>query len=382
MEAPLIGVMLGPADAEQLDVRSRYRCMARQARAAGASILFFHLGGVEDAGRRVRGWVEQDGEFHPTVMELPEVIYNRAAYGDRKQSRTARRLLRTLTARRHTRLINEVNAFSKRAVYEALRFFPDTAHLAPETLPLTRVDELAAMLPRHGVVFAKGDHSSHGSDVVRLRQAGDGVLLRGRIGSARVDERFGSEDEVFSFLQMLDPQMDWVLQQGIALPAIDDRVFDCRVIAQKDGSGQWQLPLVLVRLAQAGSVAANMSQGAVPFLPADFARLFNDQVPGLKCLEESVSRAARLTLHALESRFGLLGEVGIDIGLDQNGSAWVFEANTKPLHPAVPGLAEEHLLRYPFEYGLFLANQARAGRRSGSASPFTRADLPKQNACP
>lgn len=361
---PLIGVMLGPAEMALLQQGSRYRCMARQAREAGARPLFFDQVGLGD-GASVQGWTEQDGEWRAVTEPLPEIIYNRATYGNRQQSKSATRLLRTLTARHRTWLINSVNAFSKLDVHEALRFFPGTAHLAPETIPLTSPDDLTAMRSRHPAIFVKGNHGSHGTEVVRLRVEGGMVAIRGRIGSTQIDERFDEPDQAFAFLQMLRPRNGWVAQQGIDLPAVEGRLFDVRVIAQKDGQGQWQLPLVLIRLAQEGHVAANMSQGGEPFLPDTFLERFGEQLPGLDGLEETVSDAARRTLLALESRFGMLGEVGIDIGLDRQGSAWVFEANTKPLHPTVPGLEEGHLIRYPFQYGVYLARQIQSGRCSG-----------------
>lgn len=367
---PLIGIMLGPAEMAQLQQGSRYRCMARQAREAGALPLFFDLPGLGD-GATVQGWTEQDGEWRAVTEPLPDVIYNRATYGDRKQSKTATRLLRTLTARRRTRLINGVNALSKLAVHEALRFLPGTADLAPETLALTSADDLTAMMGRHPTIFVKGNHSSHGSEVVRLRGEGSMVAIRGRIGSRPVDERFDNPDQVFAFLRMLRPGTAWLVQQGIDLPAVQGRLFDVRVIAQKDGQGQWQLPLVLIRLAQPGQVATNMSQGGEPFLPDTFLGQFGGQVPGLEDLEATASDAARRTTLALESRFGLLGEVGIDIGLDRQGTPWVFEANTKPLHPTVPGLEEGHLIRHPFEYGVYLARQIRSGRCSGLSAPIS-----------
>ncbi len=363
------GIMLGPADEERLRVRDRYRLMAHQARVAGAEPIFFTLGGLNEAGTQVQGWTEQDGQWHSVATGLPEVIYNRATYGDRTQSQSAVGLLKTLFARRATRLINPINSISKLEVADALSFFPGTAGLAPETRPLIAPSDLTAMSGRHGALFLKRDHGSHGSDVVRLRDESGMAGIRGRIGSRHVDERFGSVEEVFAFLKLLDPEMTWVVQQGIALPTVNGRSFDLRVIAQKDGEGQWQLPLVLVRLAREGHVAANMSQGGEPFLPDGFLRQFGSQIPHLPDLVERVSQAAHRTLLALESRFGLLGEVGIDIGVDEQGSTWVFEANTKPLHPAVPGMEEDRLLRYPFAYGAYLARQARAGRETGTAQP-------------
>lgn len=365
-----VGVMLGPSDMALLSRRERYSIMVREARKASAEPIFFDREGIANDGLSVRGWVEEAGRWEERCTDLPAVIYNRAAYGNKRQSRAATRMLLTLAARRSTRLINSVNALSKMDVNQALRFFPGTAELAPETSRLILPGDLTEMLGRHAAVFVKENHGSHGSDVVRLHAEKGEVWIRGQIGARRIDERFHNAEQVCSFLRLLRPQADWMMQQGIELPSIDGRLFDLRAIAQKDGQGVWQVPLVLVRLAREGQVAANMSQGGEPFLPADFLGRYGGQLSLPDGFAQTVEDAARRTVLALESRFGRLGEVGIDIGLDPEGRPWIFEANTKPLHPTVPGMEAERLLRLPFAYGLYLIDRARAGKDSGLPSPI------------
>lgn len=53
----------------------------------------------------------------------------------------------------------------------------------------------------------------------------------------------------------------------------------------------------------------------------------------------------------MEAHYGMFGEIGLDIGFDQHGHAWVFEANAKPF--LAPGVGTV----YPFAYARYLATR-------------------------
>lgn len=370
---PLVGVLLGDR-AEALltgSWRERYHAMTREARAVGAIPFFFRLEDLDLAGATVEGYIERSGTWQRRTLPLPDVIYHRAAHGKRGRRKMAKQIMRDLRTQHGIVLINSSNYFAKSVVAEALAFFPETRSLTPETVRFGNVADLITMLDRHRCLFVKAEAGSHGTDVLRICRETDGFAVRGAFGGQRTNEQFASRAELIAFLDLLLQGTPSVIQQGIDLPELDGRVFDVRVIVQKDGSGQWRAPLVLVRLAQADKVAANMSQGGHPFLPGVFHRLFGGEFPALERFEERAVEAATKTALALESRFGLQGEMGIDLGLDCDGRPWVFEANTKPLHPMLPDLLEP-LTRYPFHYAVYLAARAWDGRFTGLPLPTTQ----------
>lgn len=367
---PLVGVMLGHGIEELLNGPwiGRYREMTREARAVGTIPFFFSLEGISLEGERVDGWVERRGSWEPVTLPLPDLIYNRATYREKPDRKRAAFLLRELRLRHGTQLINSRNAFSKAEVADGLRFFAGTRDLIPETLPFDEPEQLMEMLERHRCVFMKADHGSHASEVLRIRAIGDQWEVRGTFGGQPVLERFDDPDVLTIFLDLLRRSTRCVIQQGIDLPSVDGRLFDLRVILQKDGLGAWRVPLVLIRMAQTEKVAANMSQGGHPFLPAAFSSLFGDQLNLPEGFEERAAEAALKVAAAMESRSGRMGEMGVDLGIDRSGRAWIFEANTKPLHPMLPDLPEP-LVRWPFHYAVHLAERAWRGRETRLTDP-------------
>lgn len=363
---PLVGILLSSPTLERLQdpLASYYRSMAASARDAGVFPFFFEIGGVDEQTWRVEGWLDRDGRWERERLPLPDVIYHRATYPDPERRRAAARMVRELASLHGVSLLNGVGAFSKSQVHQALLFFPGTASLAPQTLPCRDLPSIQAMLARFRSLFVKAEHGSHGADVIRVRRETGGWQVLGQIDGRQVSELFPDAEQVESFLLFLSQRASWVMQQGIELPELDGRVMDVRVILQKDQAGEWVVPLVLVRHARAGSVAANMSQGGEPYLPAAFLELYGSQVPALANLEQTAAEAGIKVALALESRFGLLGEIGVDLGIDVAGRPWVFEANAKPLHPKLGG-PPVYLWHHPFRYADYLARRAWQAREGG-----------------
>lgn len=365
---PLVGVLLRHVDAERLDRSGRYRQMVAEARMAGTIPYFFSIEGVDFEQERCQGWLNRDGTWEEETLPLPDVIYHRATYGDSAKRRAASALIRDLVRLKGVSLLNNANSFSKRSVNEALRFFADSAELAPLTLPFDHFPQFAELLARYPSLFVKADHGSHGSDVVRLTAEGEEWRVLGKINGRTVDEVFSQTEQVYAFLCLAKDSRVWVVQEGIDVPQVGGCVFDVRVILQKDNAGEWVAALTLVRLAEPHKVAANMSQGGRPYLPSAFLREFGEHLPGFDEMDQRASDAAVQTALALEARFGLLGEVGVDIAVDRTCRPWVLEANAKPLHPELPDMPMP-LVRYPFHYATHLAGRAWNGLHTGLGAP-------------
>lgn len=366
---PSVGVLLSTTTLARVptDAGGRYLEMAQEGLAANLIPVFFDLESVDLTNDLVTGWVWGGAEWQRSTGPVPEVIYSRATFPELSRRADAQQVLRRLTCRKDRLLLNSVNSFSKRAVHDALQFFRETLELTPETEPLSDPGILEGMVGRFGAAYVKLDGGSHGSDVLRVHRSSGLFRVLGRARGRPVDELFSEVGDLAAFVKLVGPSGEWVVQQAIDLPKVEDRIFDLRAIVQKDGEGQWTVPLVLVRVAPQGAVAANMSLGAEACRPDTFLSLYGSRFPELADMEAKAVHAAIRTAWALESRFGALGEIGIDLGLDRSGRPWVLEANTKPLHPRVEGL-ELSLVRGPIRYAAHLAARLKQGRESGFGS--------------
>ncbi|HYF91360.1 MAG TPA: YheC/YheD family protein [Symbiobacteriaceae bacterium] len=364
-DAPLVGVLLGSLAKlmEPGPWAARYLRMMQEGRSAGTVPFVFTAPDINLAEGVVHARVERHGEWIREEIPLPEVIYHRAIYSAPGLRKAVRATLKQMSLHRGTILLNKLGSFTKLQVHQALTFFPSQAALSPETRPFTGPQDLEEMLARHPAVFVKANDGSHGTEVVRITALPSGWEVRGKIGGRTAAETFDSLPQVQDFLALTTAGRLWIVQQGIALPQVDGRICDLRVILQKDGTGEWQTPLILLRWGRAGSVAANMSQGGEPCLPEAFRQRMGARASVFRHVEPIAQAAALQAAHALETRFGLLGEIGVDVAVDEDGRAWILEANTKPVHPLIEGLPVP-LERYPFSYAGYLAGRARAALRT------------------
>ena len=86
-------------------------------------------------------------------------------------------------------------------------------------------------------------------------------------------------------------------------------------------------------------------------------------------LLRDAKKAATDIAEAVERNYPhLLGELGLDLGIDRNGRIWLFEVNSKPgrsifKHPALRSDGR-NTLRHLVNYCMYLGRNRKAGRSS------------------
>lgn len=349
---PLIGLMVTVEDEVDLNKRrDLFRDVAADARQAGVAVILFNWHGVDFDNRQVRGWISHGDGWVAAEQPLPEAIHNVATHADREQSAQARSVCNRLADEFGIPFVNRLPSFSKWKVYTVLQASEETRHLHPETMKFRDLKSLRNMVQRHGMIYIKDQFGSRGRSVMRIRPRSGGWRLEGLCRTKPIDKRFGSLEELHLFLQELDLNY-WILQQGIAGPRVEGRTFDLRVVVQRNGHGNWEAAMSYVRWATNNQVANNIFQGARQLHLTDFAAQFGPQVLGLPEFQKNAYEASLQVAKVLGEHFDTLGEIGVDIGLDQGGRVWVFEVNPIPRRKV--GFS---MHRRIFEYGRFLASQ-------------------------
>src|SRR5699024_518482 len=109
--------------------------------------------------------------------------------------------------------------------------------------------------------------------------------------------------------------------------------FDCRIHMEKNGDGKWVNAKNYVRIGIGQKVISNVSQGGgisdvKPFLEANFGEQ-------AKKVHLRINKLAESLPYALEKlRDNKMMTMGMDIGIDKDGSLYLFEVNSAPItHP-------------------------------------------------
>lgn len=285
---------------------------------------------------------------------IPDVVFDRGFF---------RGVERVRAAKMREKFVNEfgVRLFNtdignKWDVYQKLMGEEGLKEFLPETA-MADSESISRLLERYRVVYAKPVSGTQGRSVFRVRYRRNKVayeahLRQGKVARASVPTTV----ELVQALKATGERCSFIAQQGITLTRVQGRTTDLRALVQRDRSGAWRLTGVGVRIGGRSNVVSNLHAGGSA---AKIDVLIPK--PGRRAKVEELSRRIEdLVLKVAEAlgRRHLLGELGVDLGLDTDGRLWVIEVNLRPGRATFrrAGLTEawRRSGRAPLEFALHL----------------------------
>ncbi|MBR2565603.1 MAG: YheC/YheD family protein [Paenibacillus sp.] len=211
-------------------------------------------------------------------------------------------------------------------------------------------------------LFFKPESGTHGKNTFRLSMADIPSVwyAEGRnTNNEPFHLTFHQASDVSSWLESHQAVQKMIVQPYLELSHYG-RAFDIRALVQKNGQGRWTLTGCMVREGPDNSLTSNLHGGGTAY-PADAylnERYGEDLAASLLT---QISHTASLIPPLLESRFGRLGELGLDFGADVHGQLWLIEVNSRPGRTSFANAEDErmHALTYtqPLAYARYLLQQ-------------------------
>ncbi|MDI3256319.1 MAG: YheC/YheD family protein [Kyrpidia sp.] len=289
-------------------------------------------------------------QWTTAYFPLPDVVYDQVVsrrfegHSDVKKSRD--KLIHLL----YPRYFN-AGFFDKWTVFQWLSMDERTCRHLPATIPYRTPEQGAQFLRERGDIYVKPARGSLGRGLARLQMTDNGrAQYRWRKGHGRTETGIYKDPRTwFEQHHRFLRHRHYVLQETIPIWPVGGGVWDVRVLMQKDGSQRWRRTKMFVRVSNPGDIASNLAAGGragrmeallehLPLTPA--AR---------KTIARRVSRTARHVARVVEDRSGLvLGEMGVDLGVDERGGIWIIEVNSKPWKSPDTEEGSEQLLEKSF----------------------------------
>lgn len=151
----------------------------------------------------------------------------------------------------------------------------------------------------------------------------------------------------------------YIVQQGIDLLKDEGSIFDVRVLVQKDYTGEWDVTGMACRVGKNGSIISNLSSGGRGQKIED---VLKRNIPYQETRERIIEDIKFISIEAtktLERSIGQCGEMGIDVGIDNNGKVWFIEANIRPARYVFNLIGESDTrlrsIEKPMQYAGYLA---------------------------
>lgn len=309
-----------------------FRALTRMGQRLHVGAFVFGPRDVDWSRRQVFGYAyvgsRPQGSWRRSVYPLPDVVY------DRVQTRKAEgskgfAAFRTRLAQAVPRWFNEPGFFDKWRMHTALYQNERLRRFLPETALYRGPADLAHFLDKYGIAYMKPVGGSLGLGIVRLHRTEDGYVASYQPGETLLMRRASSIRSLAQIVARLTRRGPFIIQQGLPLARWRGRVFDVRILMQRTTGGAWALTKMFSRIAPAGSFTANLTRGGqgcrIDWL---LRRVYGSRWPAV----HRALRAAGFELaREIEKTIpGVIGELGLDLGLDRRGRIWLIEVNSKP----------------------------------------------------
>lgn len=322
---PILGILTW-REGKRFEEPGYLRRLVLAGRQMGAETFLFSHQDVFLSQKKVRGFVPaKGGGWESRMFPWPELVIDRY----RKRVKEYMRL-------RHSGLFSFANSpFSKKwRVTEFLSKHDRVKRWVPETRLYAR-GSVKAMLSRYPIVYVKPGNGTGGRSIVKIAAQGKQYLVQGR--DRRLLQKkasFSSAEAVERWIQRWVREQrirdgNFLVQQGLDLALVPNRVADVRLLIQKNGAGEWDVTGCGVRLGPVGSSISNLHGGGEAISFSRFvAKRFGAE--RTRQIQQECSQMAHEVAAVLEEKFGRMMEFGLDVGVDVQGRVWLIEVNPKP----------------------------------------------------
>ncbi|MEW9701230.1 YheC/YheD family protein [Paenibacillus sp. SI8] len=196
-------------------------------------------------------------------------------------------------------------------------------------VPETRIwseSNLFAMLKKYKMVYIKPIHGSFGQGVIRVER-GDDAKYHYKVG--KITRTFLTYPALFKSLRASKLNRAYLIQKGIHLLTYQHRIFDVRLMVQKNQKQKWEVTGYIGRVAAPKKIVTNFHSNGNP-LPLELllASYFNESKK--KEYLDKLTQLGYQIAKQLERNAPNFKEIGVDIGIDQHLKPWILEVNTAP----------------------------------------------------
>lgn len=359
LRRPTIGIMTTKATGYiPFPEASFYAAIATEAVHEGSYVYVFFPESISFARREITGYSWAQNRWHKRRFPFPDVVYDRvfynASYYNKNKATVAR--LRSCVPFLNRGLPSKWDLYNQLHTDATVR-----SHL-PQQERYTHKQQLQQFLKQEDSIIVKPISGGFGRKVLHFIRSTP-TKLEGRTHKNYFfQKKFANVTEATDFLA---PKLNnrYLLQQYLPLSTPDGHPFDVRVFVQKNEEGNWAIVGQGIRLGPKHKLTSNIHGGG---RAEPYSTFIEQHYPHLKGhIDAQLQTLSTLIPVVLEQTYSPLFELGIDIGIDRNGKAWVIEANAKPGRNIFvllnDRIASQKAIRGPIDYASYVFNRGQGG---------------------
>lgn len=364
----LVNITQEPVSFEKNSSFWRYRTLVihKALEDSPYKIVAYSFADVDEKNKSLIGYEFHGHKLVPIYNPVPILTYNWAVGGriskkDDSSFRTKLQFYRWMDAHRYPIIPSDrFQDFTrdKWACYLACRDLPYV--IQPYTEPyLGTVLQLEQFINTYSVVFIKPQLGNMGNDIITLKKVNAEYQLKHYFRKRSKVYLVADLNAIRKRLAKLVGQRKYIIQQGIEVLKINQRLFDLRLVMLNEGE-HWTY-VHEIRVGASKSDLSNVSQGGYNCPTEEYLSQFLNPAQ-IDLLMSKAFKAAKSIAQYLGNLFyPTLNEFAADFALDENHDPYLIEINTKPGLVGVPELFEDYFNQSPEEKKRF-QNSLRHGR--------------------
>jgi|GEM_PF-1236837 len=324
-------------------------------------LYFFCVHDVDFYKQRINGVIYNKAESKWEIgsLPLPNVLYDRG--GSRyKYLNVSNSIRRELEKIDEIKKVNAQSFFDKLHLYEVLSKYPAMKTHLPLTKDYSK-EGLKELFKVSKTVYIKARLGSNGKSVMRVEEITDKLYKYSTARNEIVTGTAYSLDELVEEITKFFKNRELLIQAEINLLKIDNCLVDMRATVQRDYRGELGITTCVVRLAQKDSPVTSTASGSNVYSFEEFFKYVMEYSDNeIFRIKTDVETFLINTYKYLEDSYGAFGEIGIDLGIDDEGELWFIESNSKPAKTTIHLLKNNDLIMQsylkPLEYAKYLAS--------------------------
>lgn len=284
---------------------------------------FFRIQDIEPRGNQIQAYVKgENNKYMKQSVPIPKVIHNRALFNSKRDHNKVQQLMDNGII-----VFNKKNRYRKILVHEILLKNNELHEHLPMTL-IADENNILQMLENYDSLIIKPNNSSLGLGVMLISKEDDEYKWTFRNRATKKYESLTFGNQLPQNLLDILRKRTFLVQQRIPLASYQGNPFDLRVSVQKNQTGHWQVTGIVGKVANGGNYVTNVARGGKVY-PLDVLlegkNLNKDQV--YKAIEKFSLQAAE----QLSSELSGLADLGMDIGITEEGFPMFIECNARDL---------------------------------------------------
>lgn len=327
---PVIGLMTDLNDKEQEpDFRSIHGfCdeLHEVVSGMGGYFYVFHFKDYKEGS--LQGYCLRSGQWLKNEAPLPGVIYNRI-HSRMLEASTSFKTFKDSISSHSIPIFND-RFLSKEEIHKLLYSEEHMQPYLPETV-MAEDHSIEEMLNKYQSLYIKPIHGSQGRNIIRVTVIGEEIQAELSSGSRKEEtllfENYTRFDHWFKQQQK---KRTFLFQQAIPLQSYKNRQLDFRILCHKNFQDTWKATSAVARISAEQQFVSNIARGGETMKPLKILSILSDQKTAIQQLALMKELATETASIIGQKSDGLIGELGIDIGVDKDGKLWIIEVNSKP----------------------------------------------------